>query len=59
MVEEENHLVQELSGVHELTGAICDVSTGLLSSAVVLQVLVLNVVPSSHHKHKCLQERGR
>ena len=54
-----SYLLQELPGVHQLAGAVCDVSAGLLSLAVVLQVLVLNVIPSSHHKHICLRGRVR
>ena len=53
-----SYLLQELPGVHQLAGAVRDVSAGLLSLTVVLQVLVLNVIPSSHHKHIRLRGRG-
>ena len=55
---EVSDLIEELSGVYQLTGAVGDVPRRGLSCAVVLQVLVLNVVPSSYHKHKGLQGVG-
>ena len=45
------HLLEELAGVHELAGPVCNMSAALLSPTVVQQVLVLYVVPSSNHKH--------
>ena len=46
-----SHLFQELTGIHELAGSVCDVSAAQLPTTVVLQVLVLYVVPSTNHKH--------
>ena len=47
-----SHLCQEFRSIHELRGPVGDpLGRLLLSKAVIAKVLVLNVVPSAHHKH--------
>ena len=52
------HLLQELSGIHQFTGAIRDSLHALLPLAIVLQILVFYIVTTSHHKHICLRGEG-
>ena len=46
-----NYLREELLCIHQFTGAVGDLLGSLLSLAVVLEVLVLDVVTPSHHEH--------
>ena len=45
------YLCEELLSIHQFTGAIGDFLGTLLSLTVVLEVLVLNVVPTTNHEH--------
>lgn len=57
LVPQFGQVLQELTGVHEVSAAIRD-TTGTaftrFARRVVHQILVLDVVPASDHEHHCL-----
>ena len=53
------YLFKELSSIHKFAGAIRNSLHALLPLAIRLQVLVLNVVPSTHYKHIGLENATR
>ena len=50
------YLREKLLCIHQFTGAVGDFLCTLLSPAVVLEVLILNVIPTTHHEHIGLSE---
>ncbi len=54
---ESKYLNQEISGIHQLTRAVRNCLQILLPLAIILEILILNVVPPTHHKNKGLEHK--